>query len=155
MRTTATAAIAPGANAHEESMQRPRRLGRRPRRLDGHGARVTAADFADAPVMGRTQSRLPHRRVQPEVAHQLLRTLEPADVADRREDPGRDREVYARDRHQSSDRGIVDRDLCNLAVEDGQVFREPVKLTYVPIDGDSPVIRQRLTGEPRPAAHVE
>ena len=105
--------------------------------------------------MGRSQSRLPYPRVQPEVAHQLLRTFEPADVADRRNDPGCDREVYARDRHQSSGRGIVDRDLCNLAIEDGQVFREPVKLTPVPIDGEPLVIRQRLTGQPCPAAHVE
>jgi hypothetical protein len=131
-----------GADTYEEGAQRPRRLGRRPRRLDQHGARVTAADFADAPVTGRARSRLPYPRVQPEITHQLLRTLEPADVADRRNDPGCDREVYARDRHQSSDRGIVDRDLCNLAVEEGQVFREPVKLPHVPIDGGSLVIRQ-------------
>jgi len=58
-----------GADAHEESMQRSRGLGRRPCRLDEHGTRVTAANFADAPVMGRAQSRLPHSRVEPEVAH--------------------------------------------------------------------------------------
>ena len=64
---------APGADAHEKSMQWTGRLGRCPGRLDQHGARVTAADLADATVMGGSQSRLPHPRVQPEIAHQLLR----------------------------------------------------------------------------------
>ena len=69
---------APGADAHEEGVQRPRRLGRRPRRLDQHGARVTAADLADAPVMGRAHARLPNpwvycgaraaKRVEDEIA---------------------------------------------------------------------------------------
>ena len=63
---------APGADAHEKSMQWTGRLSRCPGRLDQHGARVTAADLADATVMGGSQSRLPHPRVQPEIAHQLL-----------------------------------------------------------------------------------
>jgi hypothetical protein len=45
-------------------------------------ARVTAADFADATVMGGPQSRLLHPRVQPEIAHQLLRVVEPVDIVD-------------------------------------------------------------------------
>lgn len=35
-------------------------------RIDQHGARMTAADLADAAVVGRSQPGLPHRRVQPE-----------------------------------------------------------------------------------------
>ena len=47
---------APGADAHEEGVQRPRRLGRRPGRLDQHGAGVAAADLADAAVMGERRA---------------------------------------------------------------------------------------------------
>ena len=54
-----------------------------------------------------------------------------------------------------SDRGIVDRDLCDLAVEDGQVLRQPVQLPHVSLDGCALVVRQRLTGQPRPAARAE
>jgi hypothetical protein len=76
-------------------MQRAGRLGRCPRCLDQHGARVTAADLADATVMGGSQSRLAHPRVQPEIADQLLRAVEPADVADRRHDAGGDDQIHA------------------------------------------------------------
>jgi hypothetical protein len=66
---------APGADAQEKSMQRTGRLGRCLGRLNQHGARVTAADRADATVMGGSQSRLAHPRVRPKIAHQLLRAL--------------------------------------------------------------------------------
>ena len=59
---------APGANA---PMQRTRCLGRCPGRFDQHGAGVTAPDLADATMIGGSQSRLPHSRVQPEIADQL------------------------------------------------------------------------------------
>ncbi len=105
--------------------------------------------------MGDSQSRLPHPRVQPEIAHQLLRAAEPADVADRRHDPGGDCQIHAGDRHQSVDRGIVAGVLCDLAVEQGQVFGQPVKLTNVPVDRCALIVRQLLSGQPRPAAGVE
>ncbi|WP_247904117.1 hypothetical protein [Bradyrhizobium sp. 131] len=75
--------------------------------------------------MGGAQSGLPYPGVQPKIAHQLLRAVEPADVADRRHDAGSDRQVDAGDRHQSVDRGIVDGVLRDLAVEQGQIFRQP------------------------------
>ena len=114
---------ASSADAHEKSMQRTGCFGRCPGRLDQHGPRVTAADFADATMMSSSQSRLPHPRVQPEIAHQLLRTVEPVDVADRGHDPGGNRQVHAGDRHQSLDGGIINCVLGNLTVEQGQVFR--------------------------------
>ncbi|MGY4592776.1 hypothetical protein ACVWXL_000522 [Bradyrhizobium sp. GM22.5] len=61
----------------------------------------------------------------------------------------------AGDRHQSVDRGIVDGVLRDLAVEQGQIFRQPVKLADVPIDRRALIVRQRLGGQPRPAAAVE
>ncbi len=131
------------------------RLGRGPGRLNQHGTRVTAADLADTAVMGGSESRLPHSRVQPEIAYQLLRAVEPADVADRRHDAGGDRQVDVGDRHQSVDRGILDCVLRDLAVEQGQVFCQPVKLTDVPIDGGALIVWQLLSSQPGPAASVE
>ncbi|MCK1291986.1 hypothetical protein IVB35_14905 [Bradyrhizobium sp. 30] len=52
----------------------------------------------------------------------------------------------------SSRRACVLRD---LAVEQGQIFRQPVKLADVPIDRRALIVRQRLGGQPRPAAAVE
>ena len=64
---------APGADADEEGMQRPRRLGCRPGRFDQHGAGMAAADLADPAVVGSAEPRLADPRVQAEVADQLLR----------------------------------------------------------------------------------
>jgi len=100
---------APGPDPDEEGVQRSGRLGGRPGGLDQHRPGVTAPDFADPPVMGSTEARLADARVEPEVAHQLLWALEPADVADRRHQPGRHRQIDAGDREQASDRGIVQR----------------------------------------------
>ncbi|WP_245473693.1 hypothetical protein [Bradyrhizobium zhanjiangense] len=49
--------------------------------------------------------------------------------------PGGNRQIDAGDRQQFVDREIVDGDLRDLALEQSQVFRQPVKLTDVPIDG--------------------
>jgi hypothetical protein len=42
----------PRPNTHEEGVQRPGCLGRRPSGLDQHGAGVAAADLADAAMVG-------------------------------------------------------------------------------------------------------
>ena len=114
---------ASGADAHEKSMQWTRRLGGSPGRLDKHGARVTTADLADATVMGGSQSRLTDPRVQSEIAHQLLRAFEPADIADRCYEPSGDCQVHAGDRNQFVDCGIIDRTLRNLAIQQGRDVR--------------------------------
>ena len=67
---------------HEEGMQRSRCLGGRPRGLDEHRPGMTASGLADPAMVGGAETRLAHARVQAEVAHQLLRALEPGDVAD-------------------------------------------------------------------------
>ena len=86
----------PRPNTHEEGVQRPGCLGRRPSGLDQHGAGVAAADLADAAMVGGAETRLAHARVQSEIAHQLLRAGEAADVADRRHQPGGYREIDGR-----------------------------------------------------------
>jgi hypothetical protein len=85
---------------------------------------VATANLADATVMGHSESRLPHPRVQPEIARQLLWAVEPADFADRRHNRGGDRQIDAGDRHQSVDRGIIDCVLRNLAVKRGQLCHD-------------------------------
>jgi hypothetical protein len=85
-------------------------------------------------------------------ADQLLWASEPADVADRRNDAGCDREIHARDRHQSFYCGIVDCELCYLAIK---VLHQPVKFTHVPIDGASLVVRQWLPRQPRLTAAID
>jgi putative transposase len=130
----------PGPDADEEGMERSSRPGCRPGRFDQHGPGMAATDLADAPVMSGTQSRLPHSWVQTKVTHQLPGTLEPADVADRRHDPGGDREVDACDRHQPLDRQIIEGALGNLAIEDVEIFGKPVEFTDVPVDGAAFVV---------------
>jgi hypothetical protein len=46
---------ASGANAYEEGVQRSGRFCRCPCRLHQHGARVTSANLADAPVMSHAR----------------------------------------------------------------------------------------------------
>ena len=129
MRATAKAATlvaAAGADADEEGVQRPRGLRRRPGGLDEHRPSVAAADLADPPMMGSTETGLADTRVETEIAHQLLWAREAGDVADRRHQSRRHRQIDAGDRHQAFYRRIVQRTLRNLAVEEGEVLAEPV-----------------------------
>jgi hypothetical protein len=45
--------------------------------------------------------------------------------------------------------------LCDLAVKDGQVLRQPIQFPHVPIHGCALVVGQWLTGKPRPAKRTE
>jgi len=56
---------APGPNTKKKSMEWPRRLGRGPRRLDQHGARMCPAMLADPAVLGEAQAGLPHSGMSP------------------------------------------------------------------------------------------
>src|SRR5690349_20777303 len=112
-------------NADEESMQRPRRLGRRPRRLDQHCARMAASYLADAPMVSDAQARLAHTRIEPEVAHELPGMVEPVDVADGGHDAGRHRQIDAGDRYEPLDSAVVQSALGDLAIENGKVLAKP------------------------------
>jgi len=129
-----------GADADEEGMQRSSCLGCCPGRFDQHGPGMAATDLADTPVMSGTQTRLPDPWVQAKVTHEFAGALEPADVADRRHDPGGDREVDACDRYQPLDRQIIEGALGNLAIEDVEIFSKPVEFTDVPVDGAAFVV---------------
>ena len=143
---------ASGSDADKEGVQRARRLGHGPGRLDQHRASMTAPDLADASMMSGAEPGLTHPRVQAEIAHELTGALEPADVADRRHDAGRHRQIDAGDRHQPFHGAVVERAFGDLAVENGKVLGEPVEFAQMPDDRLSLVIGQRLTLEPLASA---
>jgi hypothetical protein len=51
-----------------------------------HGARVATAALADAAMLRQSKTRLAHPRIEPDIAHELLRRGETADVANRRDE---------------------------------------------------------------------
>jgi len=73
---------APGPDPHEEGVQRSRRLGCGPGGFDQHGARVAAADLANAAMMRDARARLADAWIQPYIAHQLLGCREPGACQD-------------------------------------------------------------------------
>jgi len=105
---------------------------------------MAASDLADAAVLGETKPGLTNTRVQPDIAHELLRRGKAADIADGCDKPCRDREVDPGDCDQSLDRRIADCALRHLPVEHVQILREPVEFADVPIDRRLFVDRQRL-----------
>lgn len=139
----------------EEGAQRTRRFRRGPGRLDQHGAGMAAPGLADPAMVGGSQTGLAHTRVQPEVAHQFLRRLEPVDAADRRHQPGCNSQIDTGDGQQPPDRFILQRVLGDVAVEHGKVLSEPVQLADMALDRDAFVLRHRLAGQPVAAALVE
>ena len=120
-----------GANAQEERPQRSRRLGRRPGRLDQQGPGMGASPLADAAILGEPKPGLVNPRIEPDVAHQLLRAVEAMDITDRGNQPGGDGEVDAGDRQKPSDRRIITDGLGNLAVEPLQVLAQAIKFAQV------------------------
>src|SRR5215210_1325142 len=93
----------PGSHTKEEGSQGTRGTRRRPGCLHEHAAGVSASLLRDPAMVGRPGSRLPHARVQAEVADELLRALEPLDVADGSLEGERHNHVDARDGHQPLD----------------------------------------------------
>jgi hypothetical protein len=137
-----------GSDADEEGVQRPRRLGHGPGRLDQHRPSVAASSLPNAPVMSGAESGLTHPRVQSEIAHQLPWAAEPADVADCRHDARRHRQIDAGDRQQPFDGAVVERALGDLAVENGKVVGEPIEFAQMSHDRLPFVLGQRLALEP-------
>ena len=106
-------------------------------------------------MMSGAKTRLANARIEPEVAHQLPRIAEPADVADRSHEACRDRQIDAGDRHQPLDGAVVERSLGNLAVKDGKVLAEPVEFPQMAVDRLPFVVGQRLARQPCPPRPIE
>ena len=98
----------PGSDTQEERAQRSWRLGGSPRRLDQHGACVATTALADAAMLGQTKTRLAHPRIEPDIAHELLRRGEAADVADRGDEACGHDDVDAGDGQQALDGRVLD-----------------------------------------------
>ncbi len=93
----------PGLHAQKEAAQRTWGARCRPGGLDQHAAGMTAALLGDPPMISGARPGLPHARVQPEIANELLGFGKARDFADR----GNQRECYnhvdAGDGHQPLD----------------------------------------------------
>ncbi len=142
-------------HADEEAPQRPRRLGRRPGCFDQHRAGMAAPGLTDAAVMRGAETGLANPRVQSEVAHQLLGACEAVDAACRRHEPRGDGQVHAGDRQQAMDGLVFQRVLRDVAVQNGEVFAQPVELADVTLDCSALVFRERLRCQPCAPALVE
>ena len=141
---------ASGSDAEKEGVKGPWGLGRRPGRFDQHRTGVRPSLLADAAMLRQTETGLPHARIEPDIAHELFRAGEPADIADRRDDTGSHRQIDAGDGRQPFHGGIVHRRLGDLAVEHGQVLAQPVELALVALDRGCLVLGHGLAGQPVP-----
>jgi len=104
--------------------------------------------LADVAVPGRLKARLPHTRVQPKVAHQLLRRRKARDVTDGGEQADRHDAVHARDRQQPLELIVVKNALAQVLVDGFEVLTKPVKFSQALLDCLPFVHWQRLLGQP-------
>ena len=102
-------------------------------------------------MLGGPVTRLPHTRVQTEVAHQLVRRGEPCDVADSGQHAGSHDHVDAADCHQPSHPVITKADGCDRRLGGRQLLLHGVDPCQPAVHGGSLVLRQWLFGEPLPA----
>ncbi len=157
MRATATAA-----------MWRPRRAAvRSAKARSGPGAFAadqaasTSACLAAAALLGDAalprlgDARLAQLRVETEVAGEMPRTLEAADVADRSHQRRRGRHVHARDRHQPADLRRGERLLGDRPIDVREFVLQEVELAQASVDRFPLVERELERREPRPTALAE
>ena len=114
-----------------------------------------APALADATVLGEPKPGLVNPRIEPDIAHQLLRGVETMDVTNRGNQPGGGGEVDTGNRQQSPDRGIIADRLGDFPVEPLQVLAEPIEFTQVALNGGPFVIRERLARQPSPPPVAE
>ena len=94
-----------GADALEEGAQRTGGLGDRPGRFAEHVAGEAGAGLGDVAVAGAGVARLPHARIEPELADRMACGREAPDVADRGDERRGGVDVDAGDGHQPPDLG--------------------------------------------------
>lgn len=136
---------ATGTDTQKECAQRSRRFGGGPRCLDQHSASVRASTLADATMLRKSLTGLPHPWVQADVADQFLWVRETAYIADRRRQASSDDQVDAGDREQPLHCRFFNRRLCDFFVEDTEILAQPVELAQVPFDGGTLVIGNHLS----------
>ena len=89
---------ATGADTQEECAQWTWRLGRGPSCLDQHGPGMRTPALADTTMLSQAETGLPHPRVQPDIADQVLRAGKAAHIADCRDETGGNDEIDTGDR---------------------------------------------------------
>ena len=139
---------APALHAQKETAQRARRAGCGPARLDQHAASVAAALLGDPPMVSRPRSRLPHARVQPEIADELLGFGKALDIADRGDQRERDNHINAGDGHQAFCPFVGERRLGKIAFDGFEIVSQPVELAEVALYCQPLIPRQNLFGKP-------
>ena len=93
-------------------------------------------------MLSQTEAGLPHPRVQPDIADQLLRAGKAAHIADCRDETGGDDEINTGDREQPLDRRISASCLCDLGVENPEILAQSIELAQVPFDCSALVVGQ-------------
>jgi len=100
--------------------------------------------LGDPPVVGRSRSGLPHTRVQPEIADQLLAAGEAFDIADRRHQRAPHDHIDAGDRHQAVHFLVGER----RSGDHPKIVAKPVELAQVTLHGQTLVAGQDLLRKP-------
>jgi hypothetical protein len=136
------------AYAQEESAQRAGRLCCAPGCLDEQSSRVRTSPLGDVTVPGGRWARLIDRRVQPEVAHQLLRIGKPFNGADCRQQADCHSGIDAGDGQQPAQPLVADTGLRQGLVDLVQILPKTVQLPQALLDAQTLVHRQRLGREP-------
>jgi hypothetical protein len=78
---------------------------------------MRSADLADPAMLGQAEPGLPDPWIEAEVADELLRAGEAADIADRGDQSRGDRDVHAGDREQTPYARLVDDGHADVAVQ--------------------------------------
>jgi len=87
---------------------------------------VRPPNLADVAVLSRLKARLPHSRVQPKVAHQLLGRCKARDVTDGGKQADRHDAVHARDRQQPLELVVLKNGFAQEPVDGFEVLFQPV-----------------------------
>ena len=116
---------------------------------------MAAPDLADPAVVGRPQPGLTDPRVEAEVADELLRAVKTGDVADRRHQPRRYRQVHAGDGQEPIGADVFEPGLGDRPVQHPEILPEPVELADVPGDRLALVLGHGLARKPFAPRPVE
>jgi hypothetical protein len=148
-------AAAVGGDPLVEGAQGPRCAAGMPGRLDEHVPRLTRALLADPAVPGRLGAGLADARVEAEVADQLPRAGEAADVADRGEQRRGGDEVHAGQRQQPPHLGRAQHLFGERPLDQGDLAVEERDLAQAGRDRLLLVGGQLLRAQPAPTADAE
>jgi len=94
---------------------------------------------------------LPDARVQAEIAYKLLWFVEAGHVADCRLHRQCDGHINAGNGHQPLYAFILKSRAGEIALDDLEIFAQPVELSQMPINREALVLRHDLLAQPRPA----